>query len=121
MLQRVSKTWQATIKGSLLMQSALYYVSTQLDMVTTGTGSTHAYLSPVADDVSAHHLTTAVFDKDSCVLNPFLKTLLHPRGLGSIGGGIVTHKRLQSLMSTAKSSWKTMQLTQPHATRVTLE
>lgn len=119
-VQRVSKAWQGTIKGSLLLQRALFYVPTQLDMVTVGTGPTHANLSTVTDDVSAHSLTTDIFAKDSCVLNPVLKTLIPPKSPQSAGDGTITHNRLQFFTLTAKASWKTMQLTQPRATRIAL-
>lgn len=120
-LQRVSTVWQAMIKGSLMLQRALYYTSTEANYVETGSSGDRVYLSSQAFRSSAQQLVHA-FTHEQGVFNPVLDRLFdaqHPAP--GMLTGIITSKVLQDLRTAIKPSWTRMYLTQPPASRMKVQ
>lgn len=140
-MQRVSKTWQATTEGSLKLQRALCYVPSSDRLLDVGadngrsatpTGnkqdssndrrmlcSARSLNRRRTSNHSANHFIAEAARRQACVLNPFFSTLLkrtHPSGQK-----VVTHSLVERLASAIDPPWARMFLTQPPTARLVLQ
>lgn len=112
--QRVSKTWKATINGSLMLQRALGFVASSNSFVTTSNSDTD-YFSRQKPSLSTG-MTAAQFIEASdkpgaCVINPLLECLCEKKDSDDLF--LPPGTELATLVKDKRSSLNRIRLTQP--------